>query len=104
MRQLIGVIFQNPDGGFVATFPDLLECVEFGETAEQAAALAAATLPALLRDVEARNKTSIKVSTMAEIGADPQNEGCATFEAAALAFDSRIAAPIMSTPASAASA
>jgi predicted RNase H-like HicB family nuclease len=104
MRQLIGVIFQNPDGGFVATFPDLLECVEFGETAEQAAALAAATLPALLRDVESKNQKPINVSTMAEIAADPQNEGCATFEAAVLAFDSRIVAPAISTPLSAARA
>jgi predicted RNase H-like HicB family nuclease len=104
MRQLIGVIFENPDGGFVATFPDLLECVEFGETAEQAAALAVATLPALLRNVEARNKTPIKVSTMAEIVADRQNEGCATFEATVLAFDPRSAAPRVSAPPSAATA
>lgn len=104
MRQLIGVIFENPDGGFVATFPDLLECVEFGETAEQAAALAVATLPALLRDIETRNNKPIKVSTMAEIGADPQNEGCATFEAAVLGFESRIAAPVVSAPRTAASA
>jgi predicted RNase H-like HicB family nuclease len=104
MRQLIGVIFENPDGGFVATFPDLLECVEFGETAEQAAALAVATLPALLKDVEAKNKAPIKVSTRAEIAADRQNEGCATFEATVLAFDPQGASPLVATPPSAATA
>jgi predicted RNase H-like HicB family nuclease len=55
MRNFFGVTFEDLDGSFVATFPDLLECVEFGVTAEQASALASAALPALLRDVEERS-------------------------------------------------
>ncbi len=74
MRQFIGVIFENLDHGFVATFPDLLECVEFGGTAEAASALAIATFPAVLRSVEAGNDQPIRASTTAEIFADPQNE------------------------------
>jgi len=83
MRNFIGVTFEDLDGSFIATFPDLLECVEFGETAEQASALASAAFPALLRDAEERSQTLIEPSTMTEIAADPQNRGSRTFEAVA---------------------
>jgi hypothetical protein len=63
------------------------ECVEFGETPEEASALAAATFPALLRHIEVRSGEPIVASRMQEIIVNPQNEGCQTFEAMALSFD-----------------
>jgi predicted RNase H-like HicB family nuclease len=87
MRRFIGIIFKGLDEGFVATFPDVLECVEFGETPEEARAVAAATLPALLRDLEVHSGRPIRASTFEEIIGDPQNEGCQAFEAVTLAFN-----------------
>jgi predicted RNase H-like HicB family nuclease len=87
MRRFIGIIFKSLDEGFVATFPDVLECIEFGETAEEAGALAAATLPALLRDLELGIGRPIRASTLEEIIGDPQNEGCQAFEAVTLVFN-----------------
>jgi predicted RNase H-like HicB family nuclease len=76
MRQFFAIVFEESDGDFVVTFPDLPECVTFVESLEAAPAAAAEALDDRLLKLEWIGKAIPEPSTYEAIRRDLQNVDC----------------------------
>ena len=76
MRLFFAIVFEESDGDFVVTFPDLPECVTFVESLEAAPAAAAEALDDRLLKLEWIGKAIPEPSTYEAIRRDLQNVDC----------------------------
>jgi predicted RNase H-like HicB family nuclease len=76
MRQFFAVVFEELDGEFVVTFPDLPECVTFVESLEAAPVAAAEALADRLLKLEWIGESIPEPSTYEAVRCDPRNADC----------------------------
>jgi len=76
MKEFPAVIFEDPEGRFVVSFPDLSECVAFASSLEGAPYAAAQALDALLAEMELIGEAIPHPSRVEAIRGDSQNQDC----------------------------
>jgi predicted RNase H-like HicB family nuclease len=76
MEQYVAVVFMDPLGNFVVTFPDFPECVALVESLEAAPAAASRALAMHLDEMRRLDEAIPKPSTIEALRCDPQNSGC----------------------------
>jgi len=76
MFEFPAIVFEDPEGRFVVTFPDLSECVAFASSLEAAPHAAAQALGALLAEMELVGEPIPQPSRVEAIRGDPQSQDC----------------------------
>jgi predicted RNase H-like HicB family nuclease len=84
MREYFAAICRIPGGDFVAIFPDLPDCVAFGDSVETAREAASTALTDYIDEAERIGEPIPEPSTSEAIRSDPQNMGCYVFRVKAL--------------------
>jgi predicted RNase H-like HicB family nuclease len=75
MRQFVALIFRDPNGGFVTTFPDLPGCVVSVAALEDVPHVATAALDERLDAMQARGEPIPEPSKIGNLKGCPNNAG-----------------------------
>ena len=76
MIEFPAIVFKDPEGRFVVTFPDLSECVAFSSSLADAPRAAAQALNALVAEMELIGEATPQPSNIEAIRDDPQYQDC----------------------------
>lgn len=76
MRAYFALAFPKPSGGFVMEFPDLPDCVAFGDSDDAVRDAAAGALADHIEDMERAGQAIPEPSPYEAIQRDPRNIGC----------------------------
>jgi predicted RNase H-like HicB family nuclease len=76
MSEFPAIVFPDPEGRFVVTFPDLFDCVAFANSLEDAPKAAATVLGALLAEIASAGEAAPLPSSLEAVRNDPQNQDC----------------------------
>jgi predicted RNase H-like HicB family nuclease len=79
LQKYWAAICKTPADSFVVVFPDLPDCVAFGDSFRSAKMAASIALTDYLEGIERGGDPIPKPSTSHAIRSDPRNEGCYVF-------------------------